>query len=397
MKPNLDIKNYKTEIMSSVDNIKDTLKEIALNIHSNPELAFNEHKAVKWLTEPLENKGFQVDYAICGLDTSFLATWEGSKGGPTIAFLAEYDALPEIGHACGHNIIGTAAVGAAIALKEACPELKAEIKVIGTPAEEGGGGKIMMCEQGIFNDVDIAMMCHPKNKTMVLRGGLACVTSTFKFYGKESHASSAPEQGVSALDAVINSFVAINGIREYVSDDVRIHGIITKGGSAPNVVPNYCEANFIIRAATTKKLEAVKKKVYKAVKGSSEAAGADCEIEEGLIYAERNNNKKLAELFQKNLTSMNIEVSEPPKQGGLGSSDIGNVSQITATIHPYIKIGEANNHTIDFANEAKSEEGINALYSASKAMAMTAFDLCTDENAFKLAREEFENWKLNQK
>lgn len=391
-----DISIDKQNIQEAVDKRDGELRELALKIHAHPELNFKEFKAAKWLSTYLEKEGFSVDRNVAGLETAFIGTWEGAPGGPTIGILAEYDALPGLGHACGHNIIGTSAIGAGIALKDAFPHLKATIKVIGTPAEEGGGGKVIMAEQGIFDDLDAAMMTHPANKSMVLRGGIACVPATFKFYGKESHAASTPELGISALDALMNSFAAINSLREYFTDDVRLHGIVKHGGDAANIVPGYSEAEFIIRATTVKDLEGVKEKVYNAVKHSTAAVGATCEIEEGLTFAERNNNVPLAELHRINLESMGIEVIDPPKRGGLGSSDIGNVGQIVPTIHPYIKIGESNGHTHEFAADSKSETGLVALNQAAKAMAMTTYDLCTDEAALKQVKEAFEDWKAER-
>ncbi|NHW34290.1 M20 family metallopeptidase [Paenibacillus aceris] len=367
-----------------------------MQIHTNPELSFHEHQAKMWLVEPLLEAGFEVEQGIAGLETSFRATWEGQSGGPTVALLAEYDALPVIGHACGHNLIGTAAVGAAMALKEAYPELPGKIVVLGTPAEEEGGGKIIMCNEGVFDDIDAAMLCHPQNKTMVLRGALACVDATFTFHGKQAHASSSPEKGISALDALINAFVAINSIRQFVKEDVRIHGIITKGGDAPNVVPELCEAVFILRASTVEELANVREKIYRAVRCAAEGVGATVDITEGFIYAERNNNKALAQLFQNNLEQMGIEVSEPPQKGGVGSSDIGNVSQMTAAIHPYIRLGDATTHTPEFALLAGSEEGMIELNRAAKALAMTTFDLCVDTAAMQRVRNEFTEWKQSR-
>ncbi|BFT71554.1 M20 family metallopeptidase [Paenibacillus sp. P36] len=390
---NLDASKSKQQIEQAVDSFDEQLRRISKQIHANPELSFHEHKAKMWLVEPLLEAGFEVEQGIAGLETSFRATWEGQPGGPTIALLAEYDALPVIGHACGHNLIGTASVGAALALKEAHPDLPGKIVVLGTPAEEEGGGKIIMCNEGIFDDIDAVMMVHPQNKTMVLRGALACVDATFTFHGKQAHASSSPEKGISALDALINAFVAINAIRQFVKEDVRIHGIITKGGDAPNVVPELCEAVFILRASTVEELEIVREKVYRAVRSSAEGVGATVDIAEGLIYAERNNNKALAQLFQKNLEQMGIEVSAPPQKGGVGSSDIGNVSQMTATIHPYIRLGDATTHTPEFAQMAGSEEGMIELNRAAKALALTAYDLCTDKAAMQNVRSEFTAWK----
>ncbi|MDP5272903.1 M20 family metallopeptidase [Chengkuizengella axinellae] len=389
-------KEEKQEIQNIVDKLDSQLRDISLTIHANPELGFNEHKAVQWLTAPLEKEGFIVERGLENLETAFVATYESNPEGPTIGIIAEYDALPKLGHACGHNIIGTSAVGAALALKHACPNLPGTIKVIGTPAEEGGGGKIYMCDQGVFDDVDAVMMCHPKNNTLALRGALARLAVTFKYYGKASHAAAAPEKGISALDAVINSFNVINSLRQFFTDDVRIHGVITKGGEVPNIVPDYCEAQFYIRAATLKTLEDVKKKVYQGVKNATSAVGATIEIEEGLTLAERNNNVNLANFFKNNLELMDIEVSAPPKMGGLGSSDIGNVSQLVPTIQPYIKIGEAVAHTIEFEKESKSEGGMIGLNQAAKAMAMTAYDLFVDATKMEQVREEFAIWKANQ-
>lgn len=386
----------KNKLHSAVDERDSELRELALKLHANPELAFEEYKAVEWITHYLEQEGFHVERGVAGLETAFTAEWEGASDGPTIAFLAEYDALPKLGHACGHNIIATSAVGAAIALKDAFPNLPGKVKVIGTPAEEGGGGKIYMCEGGVFDDLDAAMLCHPLRDTMALLGGLAAVRTTFKFYGKESHAAFAPEEGISALDAVINSFNAINSLRQFVTDDVRIHGIITQGGDATNVVPGFCEAKFGIRCATKKGLEVVKEKVYDAVRHATAAVGAQCDIEEGLIYAERNDNLTMAGLMKENLELLGHDVKEPPKQGGLASSDIGNVGQIVPTLQSYIKIGESANHTVEFAEEAGSEIGMVGLNHAAKAMALTAFDLYANPAKLQAVKDEFEEWQRQQ-
>ncbi|MFE5426230.1 M20 family metallopeptidase [Peribacillus simplex] len=387
----------KKSIQMAVDARDAQLRELALNIHAHPELSFHEYQAVKWLIEPLKKAGFSIEKGVANLETSFRATWEGHPGGPTIAILAEYDALAGLGHGCGHNIIGTSAIGAALALKDAHPDLPGKIVVLGTPAEEEGGGKILMVEDGIFDHVDVAMMCHPQKKSMVLRGGLACVDASFKFYGKASHASSAPEKGISALDAVINTFVAVNSLRQFFKDDVRIHGIITKGGDATNVVPAYCEAEFLLRASTVEELNVVREKVYAAARHATEAIGARIEITEGLIYAERNNNKALAALFKDNLEMLGEVVCDPPAKGGIGSSDIGNVGQVTATIHPYIKItDDAITHTPEFVQAAASERGMIGLNKAAKALAMTAYEVCMNPQLLQEIREEFEEWKANK-
>lgn len=390
---NHDHAHMKQNIKDVVDQLDPQLRELSLRIHANPELSFGEVQAQQWLTEPLEAAGFQVEKGISGLPTSFRAVWEGQADGPTIALLAEYDALPRIGHACGHNLIGTSAVGAAMALKMAFPELPGRIIVLGTPAEEEGGGKIIMANDGVFDGIDAVMMCHPQQKTMVLRGALACVDATFTFHGKQAHAASSPEKGISALDALVNAYAGINSLRPYLKDDVRVNGIITKGGDAPNVVPELAEAVYIIRAKTVEELKTVMDKVYRVVRHAAEGVGATVDISEGLIYAERNNNKALASLFQQNLEDMGIEVHDPPQTGGVGSSDIGNVSQVTAVIHPYIRLGDATTHTPEFARLAGAEEGMIELNLAAKALALTAYDLYADRAALLQVRNEFEEWK----
>lgn len=382
-------------ITAAVEARGEQLKELALRIHAHPETAFAEHQAASWLAECLGENGFTVQEGAGGLETAFVASWQGAEGGPTVAILAEYDALPGIGHACGHNLIATGALGAALALKDACPRLAGRILVLGTPAEEGGGGKILMADAGLLEGIDVAMMWHPSARTMVLRGGLACARANLKFFGRPAHAASAPEQGISALDALINTFVAVNSLRQFVRDGVRIHGIITRGGDAPNIVPEYCEARFLIRAPELGELRQVADRVYSAARHAAAAVGATCQVDEGLIYPERNNNHQLAERLAAHLEAMGVEVHPAPKRGGLGSSDIGRVGRETATIHPYIAIAPAGTatHTREFAEAAASDRGLEAMLVAAKAMAMTAADAVLDAEFLGLVRAEFERWR----
>ncbi|MBV6820871.1 M20 family metallopeptidase [Rahnella sp. PD12R] len=386
----------KAQIIAAVDLLAAQATELALNIHANPELSFEEVNSAAALIAPLRAAGFEIEEELGGLPTAFRATYNSGKPGPVIALLAEYDALVNLGHACGHNLIGTASVTAALALKQVSQFLTGRLEVIGTPAEEEGGGKIILSDKGIFDDADAVMMFHPRDKTMVVRGGLACVDAVFKFYGKAAHAASAPQNGISALDAVIHTFNGINALRQLFTDDVRVHGIITDGGSATNIVPAYSEAKFLMRADTVKGLAAVKQKVFDAARGAALMTGARLEIEEGQIYAERNNNLTLAGFFQQNLEAIGVEVVPPPLKGGIGSSDIGNVSQITAAIHPYIRIGDVLPHTPEFAVAAGSEAGLQGMLQAAKALAMTALDLCQDDTKLRAVREEFSNWQSKQ-
>lgn len=386
----------KAQVIAAVDSLAAQVTELALNIHAHPELSFEEVESAAALISPLRAAGFVIEEQLGGLPTAFRATYDSGKPGPVIALLAEYDALVELGHACGHNLIGTASITAALALKQVSHLLTGRLEVIGTPAEEEGGGKIILSEKGIFDAVDAVMMFHPRDKTMVVRGGLACVDAVFKFYGKAAHAASAPQNGISALDAVIHTFNGINALRQLFTDDVRVHGIITDGGSATNIVPAYGEAKFLMRADTVKGLTVVKQKVFDAARGAALMTGTRLEIEEGLTYAERNNNLTLAEYFKQNLDILGVEVVPPPRHGGIGSSDIGNVSQITAAIHPYIRIGDVLPHTPEFATAAGSESGLLAMLQAAKALAMTAVDLCQDEDRLRAVREEFLSWQSKQ-
>ncbi|OON41594.1 amidohydrolase [Izhakiella australiensis] len=391
------INEQKQKIIYATEDLSAEMRTLALQIHAAPELSFAEHHSAAALIAPLEAAGFSIERSVAGLDTAFRARWQQGSGGPTIAFLAEYDALAELGHACGHNLIGTASVAAALALKQAGTDFNGTIEVIGTPAEEEGGGKIIMAEQGVFTGVDAVMMFHPRERNMVTRGALACVDLLFKFYGKAAHAASAPHLGISALDAVIQTFIGVNALRQFFTDDVRVHGIITNGGQATNIVPAYAEAKFLLRSATVNGLQEVRRKVLAATQAAADMSGARLEIEEGLTYAERNNNLALADIFAQNLLLLGEEVEAPPEKGGVGSSDIGNVSQITAAIHPYLRIGDVYPHTPEFAAAAGSENGLNTMLIAAKALAMSAFDLCHDASALEAVRQEFTRWKSHAK
>lgn len=387
----------KLAVQQMITELEPMLRELALRLHANPELSGEEFQAAQWLTESLRTAGFTVEESI-GLPTAFRAVWEGQPGGPTIGLLAEYDALPGLGHACGHNLIASSSLGAALAIRHALPDLKGRIVVIGCPQEEKGQGKVHLNRAGLFDDLDAAMLCHPSRRTMAVRGGLAAVSVTFKFYGLATHASTGPEKGISALDAVIQSFNAINALRQMVPDGNRIMGIITQGGLAPNIVPEYCEAKFSLRSPTNQELEALKARVYRAVRGAAESVGARVEIEEGISYPERHINLSLADLFRANMEALGERVDEPFNRGGIGTSDISVVCHTTATIHPYIKIAAEGvlNHTTEFRDAAGSEDGLRGMIKAAKALAMTAVDLITDSEALKRIRSEHESWKAGQ-
>jgi len=371
------LSSKKQAVTAAVDRLADRLRQIALDIHATPEVGWDTPKAVAWLIAPLREAGFTVESPIAGLGSAFRATWDGGGGaGPTVGLLAEYDALRGIGHGCGHNLIGTAAVGAALALKAAAPDLAGRILVLGTPFEEGGGGKVVMAERGIFDALDAAMMVHPQRRTMIGRGGLACVSLTIRYHGKASHASSAPELGISALDAVLQLFFGINQLRQFAPAGHRIHGVITHGGVAPNIVPALAEAEILVRAVNRRELTGLTQRVRAIAEAAAAATGARLEIEAGLIYAERYENRALGQAFVANLEALGEPVEPPTK--GIGSSDMGNVMEVCPAIHPYVKISDEINHSPEFTHAAASERGMRGMILAAKALAMTALDVCED-------------------
>jgi len=263
----------KDAIGRAVDGLADELESLSHRIHANPELGYQEVKAAGWLAEFLAAKGFKVEKGVAGVETAYRATIETGEG-PTIAILCEYDALPGLGHACGHNVIATSGAGAGAALAAVRGQLpKGRIQVIGTPAEEGGGGKMKLIEGGVFTDVDCAMMIHGLDRTILHADLLGIVRVNFDFTGKAAHASADPWQGVNALDAVIQTFNAISALRQQVRPDVRIHGIITNGGQAPNIIPEAASATFYVRAATLDYMWEVYKKVVAACRKHGKFAG----------------------------------------------------------------------------------------------------------------------------
>jgi len=268
----METQELKKSVVDDIEARRDQLGELSLKIHSNPELGFKEVKAADWLTRYLEENGFSIERGICQLPTAFKASY--GKGEPFIAILAEYDALPDFGHACGHNIIATCAVGAGVASRSAIDRLGGRILVIGTPAEELYGGKIIMADRGAFNDLDVAMMVHPGTSDYATIETLACQTLDTEFFGKAAHAAAGPEQGINALEAMLLSFASINSLRQHIRSTARVHGIITDGGEASNIVPAHSAGNFIVRAMDMDYLEELKEKVLNCFIGAATATGA---------------------------------------------------------------------------------------------------------------------------
>jgi len=389
-----EVEKLKASVTREVDAHRHQLSELSLKIHSNPELGFQEVKAVDWLTRYLEENGFAIERGICGLPTAFKASY--GKGKPAIAILAEYDALPDLGHACGHNLIAACAIGAGVASKPAIDQLGGSILVIGTPAEELYGGKAIMVERGAFNNFDVAMMVHPETHDAAITRALACQTLEVEFFGRAAHAAAQPEAGINALDAMLQSFTAINSLRQHIKSTARIHGIITDGGEAANIVPAHSAGSFIVRAEDDAYLDELKQKVINCFIGAATASGAQLRYKwDDVRYAPMRNNIPLAQLFLQNMESLERRVTLSKPDGGFGSTDMGNVSQLVPSIHAFVAIAEKEIaiHSPQFASAAASEAGIKGMLDAAKALAMTVVDLVANPEIVTKVKKEFKQRK----
>lgn len=373
-----------------IDELAPELWDLALRIHAHPELGFEEHQAAAWLSEALEKGGFRIERGAGGVPTAFRAVHPAAKPGPRVALLAEYDALPELGHACGHNLIAVIAVGAALGLATLKKDLPGTLVVLGTPAEEGGGGKLKLIEAGLFRDLDAAMMVHPADQTLVDRGSLAITEVGIEFHGISAHASSEPDKGVNALDAVIQTFIGLNALRQHIRDGARVHGIITHGGLKPNIVPEYAAARFYVRAADNGYRDEIVDKLRRCAEGAAVATGSRLEFKlVGHAYKAIRPNKALGCRFAHHITALGYPVEEP--KGGLGSTDMGDVSWEIPAIHPYIRIaaGTVPGHSRAFCEAARSEPARGAMIAAAKALAAVCLDLWTDPALSRRVQEEF--------
>jgi amidohydrolase len=390
MKSSPGISRIKKAVIDRIDSESPALRELSLKIHDMPELGLAEFKASAWLAKYLKANGFVVEMGICDMPTAFRAVY--GKGKPAIGLLAEYDALAGVGHACGHNIICTIAVGAAVAAKEAVDRFGGRVEVIGTPGEEVVGGKIPMTNKGAFNDLDAAMLVHPETIELATSNALACQNLTVEFFGKAAHASANAEKGINALEAMILSYNAINSLRQHIRATGRIHGIITDGGQAANVVPEHSAAFFMVRAADDAYLNELQPKVINCFRGAAEATGARLEYKwDELRYAAMKMNTKLAQAYADNLKITGRIAIVPAAGPGAGSTDMGNVSQVVPAIHPMIAIAPrtVTIHSREFAQAAASEEGMRGLCDGAKAVAMTVTDLLSNPELLTGVREEF--------
>jgi len=375
-----------------VDELEIELAALSRKIHAHPELCFEERQASAWLGDCLERElGGGVERGVGGLPTAFRA--RVGKGTPRVAILAEYDALPEIGHACGHNLIAGSAVGAFLALARHASALPGCVEIIGTPAEEGGGGKIRLLEAGVFEGVDAAMMFHPFDRDILAHPALCSMRIAMTYQGAPSHAAAAPHAGRSALTACLETFRLIDSQRVHFRDGVRVHGIVTNGGQAVNVIVEHAASEFTVRATTSAELERVKAIVLRCARGAALACDVSVSFQEKRGYREMRNNLVMARRFGAALETLGRPARETDARVGAGSTDMGDLSQHLPSIHPYLAIcdeGESLCHEHRFADCAASDRGMATMLVAAKAMARTALDLIEDPKLLAAARHEFD-------
>ncbi|CAN5162866.1 M20 family metallopeptidase [soil metagenome] len=388
----IDLETAKQRIDEIVDQHREVLLDASHRIHAKPELGFDEHHAHDVLTSVLSDAGLEVTRGAYGLDTAFEAT--AGTTGPTIAVLCEYDALPVIGHACGHNVIGTAGVGAGIAAAAVAEELDGTLRVLGTPAEEGGGGKIFMAERGAFDGVDAAVMVHPAGLDLARFGAIAIQRIQVTYHVRAAHAAAAPQAGRNALDAAVLGYVNVAALRQHIRPDERIHGIFTEAGDAANVVPERASASWYVRSPSVKGLEKLKARVMSCLEAGAAAAG--CAMDHEWIdpaYADMVDNGPMIERYRANIARTGRELVDPASLDAIvGSTDMGNISHVVPSIHPMIAVSPPTVaiHTQDFARYAGGPEGDRAVLDGARALAATIADLWAEPGAIDEARDAFE-------
>lgn len=378
-------------IDSAIENEKEDLIALSKYIQQNPELGGQEYKSSKALCDYLEKHGFDVQRGIGELETAFVAHFKKGEGGIHVAFCSEYDALPDIGHACGHNLIGVASVAAGLALSKLNADIPFQVSVIGTPDEENVGGKIDLINEGVFENVDLAMMFHPGYSTIIDVKSLAFHSYEFIFHGKNAHAASEPWQGKNALDGVIQTFNGVNALRQHVKPDVRIHGIIKEGGKATNIIPHLAVAEFCIRSTDNAYLDEVVEQVINCAKGAALMTGTELEIKEvGHPYDAMVSNQTLVGLYEESLREFHF-VDPSQFQEGMGSIDMGNVSRVVPSIHPVLSLTDqlVPGHTKEFADLCNSDTAYETMLLAGKTMAYTCLKVIKSRDLQLKIKEEF--------
>lgn len=383
----MDAAARKRRISERVDARGEALDRLALDIHARPELAFEERFAANALGDYLESEKVAVRRAAGGLETAFVA--EAGSGGPVVAILGEYDALPGIGHGCGHNLMGTAAIGAFLALRDTLDGVRGRVRIIGCPAEERGNGKVRLLKGGAFEGVDAALIFHPGDRDEIDPLMLAMVSLDVELLGKAAHAAAEPHDGVNALDGLVLGWNAMSALRLLVRSDSRIHGIITDGGKAANIIPDRAAATLMVRSPDNVYLGELRRRVLACFEGAAVATGTELRPTWTDVCELVNTNRPLAEAFAENARSLGRTMQPRRPSDTHGSTDMGNVTTVIPGIHPFLSITErpVPGHSIAFAEAARTPRALETMRLAAKAMAMTALDVLTEPALLKRAKE----------
>lgn len=366
---------HKETSAAAFDAVARELVDISHWMYEHPEIAFEEHEACQRLTDFLRTAGFDIEYPAHGLETAFRAT---IGSGPEVIVCAEYDALPGIGHACGHNIIATSALGTGAALAGLVDDLGIRLTVLGTPAEEHFGGKVDLIRAGAFEGAAAAMMVHPTTENAVDPAVLSIAHLRVEFHGKHAHASASPWEGRNALDAFVTAYVNVSAWRQAMKPSDRVHGIVTEGGEAPNVIPAYVESQWYVRAATKARLDHLMERFTDQMEAAARASGCTVTIShQGNEYADMRHDPTLVRLFQENCTALGRDMPHQERGAPAGSTDMGNVSYEVPSIHPMLAIeaGNAVNHQPEFAAATITPSGDAAIRDGALGMAWTIIDL----------------------
>ena len=387
--------DYKRTASETIDRERDELRALSNEIWQNPELAFKEYKAVSALTGFLKKRGFTVTSPYCELDTSFKAeiTGTGSEGAH-VCIICEYDALPDIGHACGHNLIAEAGVAAGLGIQAAIEQgLAGRLTVMGTPAEEECGGKILLIDRGAFNGIDIAMMVHPAPHNAVYSQYLAISTIHITYTGKASHAAAFPWEGLNALDAAVMAYNMVSVARQQFKPTWRVHGIITNGGVKPNIIPEETSLEYYIRAPTVRELNELSARMVSCFESAAKATGCSLQIKKpSENYENVLTNPVIADLYRDNLASLGI--TEMKDWGPAGSTDMGNVTHVVPGIHPKYAIGSGEvNHSVGFTAVANTVESHEKTLTVAKGMAHTCIDILRSPEVLERVKAKFEEQK----
>ena len=388
----MNTEDLKATACAAVDSLAPALIDASHAIHANPELNFAEHYAHDLLCAAIRANGLDVTPHAFGVETAFDAAVGTS--GPTVAVLCEYDALPGIGHACGHNIIATAGLGAGLALASVAEAAGGRLRLMGTPAEEGGGGKIVMARNGAFAGIDAAMMIHPADADLVKMDTIALHQLQTRFFGKASHAAAAPWEGRNALDAAVLGYMNIAALRQHIRPTERVHGIFVRGGDKANIVPAETEMSWIVRSPTVHGLAQLEQRVLTCLDAAATACGCTSAHEwDPVTYADMIDNGPMVASYVTNAAAVGRDVQDPAAAGRavVGSTDMGNVSYLVPSIHPMIQVAPTGVaiHTVDFAGFAVSDAGDRAVIDGAKIMAMTAIDLWSAKGLMEEATAAF--------